>query len=82
MRYDPTEETGLGLTEVICDVEPRRTRTADALEISLSLLCLTGVDHLAAREQEELVEEGDDVGLGLVDREDDGPFVVPRELNE
>ena len=38
--------------------------------------------RIALREDDELVEEGDDVAARLVDREDDGAVVVARERDE
>lgn len=70
------------LTEIICDVETRRARPSDLGEVRLALVRLARVYELSARKEDEFVEESDDVGARLVDREDYGTLVGPRELHE
>ena len=41
-----------------------------------------GVNELAARENDELIEEGDDVATRLVNGEDNSTVVIARERNE
>ena len=66
--------TGNTLTEEISDVETKRTRVADRREVIRDLVRLARVDELALREDDELVEEGDDVAARLMDREDDRAY--------
>ena len=54
--------------EVVCNVEAGRAGVADVVEIILTLGEGARVDHFAFCEEDQLVEEGCDVGSRLVDR--------------
>ena len=46
-------------------------------EISLTIIGASRVDELSSGEEDELVEESENVGARLMDREDDGSVVGP-----
>jgi hypothetical protein len=74
-----TQSREVRLTEKVGDVEARRARVADAVEISMALAELARVHDMALCENEELVEERDNVAPGLMDGEHDGPVKVTSE---
>lgn len=66
-------------TQVVSNVEPRRTRISDALEVRLALRQLSRIDDLALRQQHKLVKEGNNIAPRLMDGEDNGSVVVACE---
>ena len=55
---------------------------SDLREVIGDFVRFAGVNELAACENNELVEEGDDVATRLVNGEDNGTVVIARERNE
>ena len=68
--------------EVVGNIEPRRTRVADVVEVVLAFVEGSAVDCAALCEQDELIEQCDDVGAGLMDGEDDSAVVRLDEVDQ
>jgi hypothetical protein len=61
------------INQVIRNVVPGWAGVTNPLEVCRSAARLAGIDKLALGEEQEPVEKRDNVGLGLVNGEDDGP---------
>lgn len=64
------------IDEVVCDVEAWRTGMTDVIKVFLTLGEGARIDHFAFCEEDELIEEGCNVGSRLMDREDDSAIEV------
>ena len=54
----------------------------DALKVVLTLVEVAGIDRLATRKQDKLVEERDYIAARLMNGENNGPVVCFGELYE
>lgn len=54
----------------------------NTVEVTLTLGHLARINHFALCEKYELIEQSDDIAARLMNSEDDGTVVVPRERNE
>jgi hypothetical protein len=71
-----------GRTEEIGNVEARRAGVTERFKVLLASIVVSRVDNPTSSEKDETVEEGDDVGSGLVDGEDNGTLVIASKSNE
>jgi len=68
--------------KVVCDVVPLRTFVADFFEMLRSTFRFTRVYKLPLCQEQESIEECNDIGLGLVNGEDDGSVICLCEIFE
>ena len=54
----------------------------DALKVVLTLVEVAGIDRLATRKQDKLVEERDYIAARLMNGENNGPIVCLSELHQ
>jgi hypothetical protein len=74
----------LHLTQEISHVEAFRTLPPFLLKVAVtpSVRERTGIHELAHRKEDQLIEEGNDIGPRLMDGKYDGAFVVPGEVDK
>jgi hypothetical protein len=63
------------IDEVVRNIEPRRARIPDLIEILLARREGTGIDCATTREENESVEESNDVRARLMNGENDGAVI-------
>lgn len=70
------------VNKIVGNVEARRTRVANVVEVGLAVAEGTGVDGSALGEKNQLVEKCNNVGARLMDGEDDGSVIRLDEVNK
>src|SRR5690242_13163145 len=70
------------INKVVSNVEPRRARVADIVEIGLTAVEGARVHGSAFSEKDQLIEERNNVRSRLVNGKDNGPVVVLDQGSE